>query len=143
MRIGQDDGPFSQFDNGVTTFQFGTGAWNGDAPDNMPGGGYVNFPFWSGIGAEYAVSKGVYFSPRFAGFDFAASFEPNTGANNASGCAVAGAGCDAVSTAVTNNFGGENRPTNWYEFGGSPTRAASAAWASTASSATRVRVTST
>jgi predicted porin len=115
VRIGQDDGPFSQFDNGVTTFQFGTGAWNGDAPDNMPGGGYVNFPFWSGIGAEYAVSKGVYFSPRFAGFDFAASFAPNNGANNASACGVAASGCDAVSTAVNNNFGGENRPTNWYE----------------------------
>ena len=77
MRIGQDDGPFSQFDNGVTTFQFGTGAWNGDAPDNFIGSGIVVFPFWSGIGAEYAVSKVVYFSPRFAGFDIAASFAPN------------------------------------------------------------------
>ncbi len=64
IRIGQDDGPFSQFDNGVTTFQFGTGAWNGDAADAMPAAGYLNFPFWSGIGAEYAASKGVYFSPR-------------------------------------------------------------------------------
>ena len=115
IRIGQDDGPFSQFDNGVTTFQFGTGAWNGDAPDNFVGNGIVVFPFWSGIGAEYAVSKAVYFSPRFAGFDIAASFAPNNGANNAANCAIAGAGCDAVSSAVTNAFGGENRPTNWYE----------------------------
>ena len=36
-----------------------------------------------GVGAEYTVSKIVYFSPRFAGFDFGASFAPNNGANNA------------------------------------------------------------
>ncbi len=49
LRVGQDDGPFSQFDNGVTTFQFGTGAWNGDALDNLIGAvGIVVFPFvWS------------------------------------------------------------------------------------------------
>ena len=29
--------------------------------------------------------------------------------------AVAGAGCVAVSTATHSGFGGENRPTNWYE----------------------------
>ena len=32
FRLGQDDGPFSQLDNGVTTMQFGTGAFNGDVP---------------------------------------------------------------------------------------------------------------
>ena len=115
IRIGQDDGPFSQYDNGVTTFQFGTGAWNGDAPAILPGNGIVVFPFWSGIGAEYAVSKAVYFSPRFAGFDIAASFAPSNTSNQSSACPVAGAGCGAVSSAVTNAFGGENRPTNWYE----------------------------
>ncbi len=63
VRIGQDDGPFSQFDNGVTTFQFGTGAWNGDAPAILPGNGIVVFPFWSGVGAEYASTwKVAYFS---------------------------------------------------------------------------------
>jgi len=115
IRIGQDDGPFSQFDNGVTTFQFGTGAWNGDGPDNFIGSGIVVFPFWSGIGAEYVNSKVAYFSPRFAGFDIGASFAPANVANNAAACSIAGAGCVAVSTATTNAFGGENRPTNWYE----------------------------
>jgi predicted porin len=115
LRIGQDDGPFSQFDNGVTTFQFGTGAWNGDGPDNFVGSGIVVFPFWSGIGAEYVNSKVAYFSPRFAGFDIGASFAPANTANNASACPVAGAGCVAVSTATSSAFGGENRPTNWYE----------------------------
>ena len=118
LRIGQDDGPFSQFDNGVTTFQFGTGAWNGDAPAIMVGSGIVVFPFWSGVGAEYVnLKKGGrhYFSPRFAGFDIGASFAPANTANNSSACPVAGAGCVAVSTATSTAFGGENRPTNWYE----------------------------
>ena len=115
VRIGQDDGPFSQFDNGVTTFQFGTGAWNGDAPDNFVGSGIVVFPFWSGIGAEYVPSKVAYYSPRWAGFDFGVSFAPNNGANTASVCPVAAAGCQAISTATSPAFGGENRQTNWYE----------------------------
>jgi outer membrane protein OmpU len=123
IRIGQDDGPFSQFDNGVTTFQFGTGAWNGDAPDNLIGFANVSssWPFWSGVGAEYVPSKVAYFSPRFAGFDIGVSFAPNNASNNASACAVAQAGCAALSTAnpsatVSGSaFGGENRPTNWYE----------------------------
>jgi predicted porin len=115
VRIGQDDGPFSQFDNGVTTFQFGTGAWNGDAPDNFVGSGAIVWPFWSGVGAEYVPAKAAYFSPRWAGFDFGVSFTPNNGANSAAACGVAAAGCLAVSTATTNAFGGENRQTNWYE----------------------------
>ena len=115
VRIGQDDGPFSQFDNGVTTFQFGTGAFNGDAPDNLVGDGIFVFPFFSGVGNEYTPSKAAYFSPRFAGFDFGVSFAPNNAPNSASTCPVAGAGCVAVSTATTGTFGGENRATNWYE----------------------------
>ena len=115
VRIGQDDGPFSQFDNGVTTFQFGTGAWNGDAPAILPGNGIVVFPFWSGVGAEYVNSKVAYFSPRFAGFDLGVSFAPSNTANQSAACGVAAAGCASISTATTGAFGGENRPTNWYE----------------------------
>ena len=114
VRIGQDDGPFSQMDNGVTTFQVITGAWNGDAPDNLIGN-QVTFPFWSGVGNEYTPSKAAYFSPRFAGFDLGVSFAPNNAPNNASACGVAGAGCAALSTATSPAFGGENRATNWYE----------------------------
>jgi outer membrane protein OmpU len=115
FRLGQDDGPFSAFDNGVTTFQFGTGAWNGDGPDNLPNGGTVNFPFWSGIGAEYAVSRAAYFSPQFYGFDFAASFAPNNGSNNASACTIASPGCLALTSTTSDAFGGGGRPINWYE----------------------------
>ena len=115
VRLGQDDGPFSQLDNGITTVQFGTAGWNGRGPDFIPTTAQPTFPFWSDVGAEYTVSKIVYFSPRFAGFDFAASFAPNNGANNATACPVAAAGCVALSSASNANFGGAARPTNWYQ----------------------------
>jgi Gram-negative porin len=117
VRIGQDDGRFSQFDNAVTTFQYGSGAWNGDNPDVLPNNAQPTFPFWSGIGAEYAVSKIAYFSPRFAGFDAAVSYAPSNTANNASagGCLAAGPGCAALSSSSTTTFGGAGRPTNWME----------------------------
>jgi hypothetical protein len=121
FRLGQDDGPFSQFDNGVTTMQFGTGGFNGDAPAVLAGSGIFVFPFWSGVGAEYTPAKAAYFSPRFAGFDLGVSFAPNNSVNNSSACAVAAAGCVATSSVLPGSgvsgslFGGENRPTNWYE----------------------------
>ena len=118
FRLGQDDGPSSQFDNGVTTFQAGDGLWNGDFPDVLPGNAQPTFPWWSGVGAEYTPSKIAYFSPRFAGFDFGFSFAPNNGPNNAAPCGVAAAGCDALSTNSTGAFGGAGRPTNWYEIAG-------------------------
>ena len=88
------------------------------------------------------MSKIVYFSPRFAGFDFAASFAPNNGANNAAACPVASAGCVALSSANNASFGGAARPTNWYEFMGRY-RATSAVLASMASPDTPVPVMST
>lgn len=100
LRLGQDDGPFSQFDGGVTTFQFTDGAWNGDAPGVITGTG-PTWPFWSGIGNEYTITKAVYLSPQFAGFDFAASYAPNNSANTAGpGCSIAGTGCATLSTST-------------------------------------------
>ena len=46
VRLGQDDGPFSQLDNGITTVQFGTAGWNGRGPDYIPT--MPNQPFRSG-----------------------------------------------------------------------------------------------
>ncbi len=77
MHFGQDDGPLGLMDAGVTTFQtYNDGGWNDDLNDigtpDTP-----LFPFPSGIGNEYTTSKIVYLSPQIAGFDFAASFEPD------------------------------------------------------------------
>lgn len=113
LRLGQDDGPFSQFDNGVTTFQFGTGAFNGDT--SAPGASTPTnwFPFWSGIGNEYTISKAVYFSPQFSGFDFAVSFAPNTTPNNDAACGVAASGCNSLSTSTVASDA--QRATNMFE----------------------------
>ena len=114
FRFGQDDGPFSQFDGGVTTFQnFNDGAWNGDLPGAIPGNAQPTFPFWSGVGKEYTAAKGVYLSPQFAGFDFAASYAPSTAVLNDAACNVAYSGCSALSSSST--VGDEGRATNWYE----------------------------
>jgi predicted porin len=118
FRLGQDDGPFSQYDNGITTFQFGSGAWNGDGPDILPTNSQPTFPWWSGIGAEYDTAKLAYFSPRFYGFDIGMSFAFNNAANNAAACPVAAAGCANLSSSLTNFYGGGARPRNWYEIMG-------------------------
>ncbi|MEO8715890.1 MAG: porin [Acetobacteraceae bacterium] len=75
IHFGQDDGPIGLMDAGVTTFQtYNDGGWNDDLPVSPDA---PVFPFPSGIGNEYTTSKVVYLSPQIAGFDFAASFEPD------------------------------------------------------------------
>lgn len=117
FRFGQDDGPFSQMDGGVTTFQnFNDGAWNGDLPGAIVANAQPNFPFWSGIGKEYTTSKVVYFSPVFAGFDVGLSYAPSTATTNDSGCTVAGSGCSNLDTSTTASDAG--RPKDIFEIMG-------------------------
>ncbi len=84
VRIGQDDGPFSQFDNGVTTFQFGDGAWNGDAP-RYHRRAAASWCSRSGRASALntSIRRSPTSSPRFAGFDLGVSFAPsNTAKSN-------------------------------------------------------------
>ncbi len=77
IHFGSDDGPLGLLDAGVTTFQtYNDGGWNDDLND-IGNPDTPVFPFPSGIGNEYTTSKVVYLSPQIAGFDFAASFEPD------------------------------------------------------------------
>jgi hypothetical protein len=77
IHFGSDDGPLGLLDAGVTTFQtYNDGGWNDDLND-IGNPDTPLFPFPSGIGNEYTTSKIVYLSPQIAGFDFAASFEPD------------------------------------------------------------------
>jgi hypothetical protein len=119
FRLGQDDGPISQFDAGVTTFQnFDVNqAWESDAINSIPANAQPTFPFWSGVGNEYAISKAVYLSPQFYGFDLGISFAPNVTANIAGNqCNAAGPGCVALTTssAAADSF----RPRNMVEIEG-------------------------
>ena len=118
FRLGQDDGPISQFDGGVTTFQnFDASNWNGDGPNLQVGNTQPTWPFWSGIGNEYTISKAVYLSPTFAGFDFGLSYAPNNSVNTGSAfCPVAGPGCQGLTTSTA--AGDSFRATNMVEIMG-------------------------
>ncbi len=82
LRLGQTDGPMSSMLT-ATFDDIATGGWNGDINDWENGGSYglqgsaPNWPFFD-VGAEYTSAKIVYLSPKFAGVDFAFSFEPST-----------------------------------------------------------------
>jgi predicted porin len=119
FRLGQDDGPISQFDAGITTFQnFDINqAWESDAINSIPTNAQPTFPFWSGVGNEYAISKAVYLSPQFYGFDLGVSYAPNVTANIADNqCTAAAPGCVALvtSSAAIDSF----RPRNMVEIEG-------------------------
>jgi hypothetical protein len=103
LRVGQGDGPFGIFDNGITTGQsFDDGAWNGDLPDAMMLNATPTFPFLSQQGAEYGSSKVVYLSPQLAGFDFGLSYAPNNTALQDAGCSVPSSGCYQLSSISSN-----------------------------------------
>jgi len=114
IRMGMDDGPFSQFIGPTTTEGFNDGAWNGDVPAAMPGNVQPTWPFWD-QGNEYTVNRITYLSPSFFGFDLGASYAPNSyGWGNANaGCGVAQPGCNALSSSSIAADSG--RPKDWYE----------------------------
>ncbi len=97
LRFGSADQPTSLMITG-TTENFDNGGWNGDVPGIVGALGPI-WPF-EDVGNLYTTEKVVYLSPEFAGFDFGASYEPNTG--NMSGgfnCnGFAGVGCDTLSS---------------------------------------------
>jgi len=84
VRVGTIDGATSlvqvgTFDSGPNAFN--DGGWNGDLRYTVLSGLMLNWAFASS-GNYYATNKIVYLSPKIAGFDLVASFEPNTvGAN--------------------------------------------------------------
>jgi hypothetical protein len=121
LRLGSTWGPTTLFTTG--TFEnFNDGAWNGDLPGFFTGNTQATWPF-PDVGVMYTTEKAVYLSPQIAGFDFSASFEPNTGnVNSGSGnCSYAntsasssgivaptiaggGSGCDATSATTTGDY---------------------------------------
>ena len=124
VRFGATDGPLSLFTTG-TNEAFNSGGWNGDkiafTTNTIPVWPFDQYP------NEYTTTKVVYVSPRFANtFDFAVSFEPNTGnvnggpgncpyANTVAGTVIGtsstGAGCDATSSTSVANETARRRNT--------------------------------
>lgn len=94
----------------ITQFMVGTlegidvnGGWNGDAPGFLSGGTSLNW-LQPEDGGTYTVNRVVYISPKFAGFDFGGSFEPNysTGAT--------------TSGTIVSQAGGADTRKNTYDF---------------------------
>jgi predicted porin len=98
----------------------GNGGWNGDSPDFLSAGTSVTWP-WPEDGGTYTVNRLVYISPKFSGFDFGASFEPEystglQGANftNQAG-ATTGVGGGLTTTGLTSTPGGQQVRKNTFD----------------------------
>jgi len=95
-----------------TVENFNDGGWHGTQGVSMLGG--FPWPFVdNGIGMGYLGVQ--YLSPQIYGFDFSATYQPDAGDNQWSGCslAAAGPGCDRlVSTTDPNSYA---RRTNWVD----------------------------
>ncbi|HUA77843.1 MAG TPA: porin [Acetobacteraceae bacterium] len=97
LRFGMGDGIMSLFQTG--TFEgFNDGAWNGDVEDFIPSSAIAVYPF-SDVGAYYTADRVVYLSPVFSGFQFGASFTPNSNNLWNGNCSSAALACNSTSAA--------------------------------------------
>jgi hypothetical protein len=112
-----------QANGALTTFITGTlegidvnGGFNGDAPDFQSTGTELSW-LAPDAGGTYTTNKVVYVSPKFAGFDFAASFEPFYSTGGAAQCNQAGAVVNTASNCsqLASTPGGVDRRRNTYD----------------------------
>ena len=80
VRYGATDQPTALFATGLFENVSDNG-WNGDVLNFFTSNTQLTWPF-PDVGALYTTEKVVYLSPRWQGFDFGVSFEPNTGTVN-------------------------------------------------------------
>ncbi len=122
VRVGSTWGPSTLLMTGGFE-NFNDSGWNGEVLNVLTSNTQVTWPF-PDVGALYTTDKAIYLSPQFSGFDFAASFEPNTGnvnsgngncaygntaasASGLTGVAASGgaaSGCDAASATTTGDY---------------------------------------
>jgi hypothetical protein len=97
--VGQIDGAVSQFINtgAIETFDY-TGTSNGSV-SFVNAKTAINWPFWEN-GNAYVNNKIVYISPKLAGFDLAASFEPTRTTGNTNCDQASPTGCPTQSSIV-------------------------------------------
>ncbi len=121
FRFGMGPNVTALWQGNFTTEGFNDGAWDGDVPSFVPGNAGPSFPFadddplWTG-------NKIVYLSPNFSGFQFGASYQPNT-ANlwdtAGVGCGSASAGCNALAAGPTTlGAGSGGRSKDMVDVGG-------------------------
>lgn len=100
FRFGMGPNATALWQGNFTTEGFNDGAWDGDVPAMVPGAAFPVFPFadddplWTG-------NKIVYLSPNFSGFQFGASFQPNSSNLQDANCPTlaASAACAAAASA--------------------------------------------
>ncbi len=74
LRFGSTDGPSYLYETG--TFEnVGDGMWNGSLPNSFDSNVTPAWPF-TGVGNYYTLTRAVYLSPSFAGFEFGAGYAP-------------------------------------------------------------------
>ena len=98
IRVGTGDPVGGLYQTG--TFEnFNDGAWNGDVPNEVSSNALPVWPF-DLVGNLYTPTKITYLSPQFHGFEFGATYEPNTGnVDDFDGdCPAASTGCDRLSS---------------------------------------------
>jgi hypothetical protein len=115
VRLGQGDGAISLLTSpGITTGEaFSTGGWDGDVTDIMSGNAYPGW-FYNDTGNEYTPDKVAYLSPTIYGFNFAASFAPNSssGQPNNGASPAAGSNINQASSTLGSDL---SRPRNIIE----------------------------
>jgi outer membrane protein OmpU len=97
IRVGTGDPPAGLYQTG--TFEnFNDGGFNGDAPSMLSGNAAPTWPF-ALVGNLYTPSRITYLSPQFSGFEFAGSYEPNTGqVSTFDSCGTASTTCDRLTS---------------------------------------------
>jgi hypothetical protein len=92
------------------------GGFNGNAPDFQNSRTALSWVVMDANGT-YTTNKIVYISPKFAGFDFGASFEPFNSTGGAAQCGQAGAVVNVSSTCsqLSSTPGGADLRRNTYD----------------------------
>jgi len=114
VHFGQGDGAFDLLM--VGTFEnFDDGGWKGDVNFFAPGATDLRRVWpWPNVGNYYTINRIVYLSPSWSGFQFGASFAPNDNALiNTENCAVAGPGCNRLSSAPLPTTGSVTGPPRY------------------------------
>ena len=113
LRFGNTDQAISLMEVGTFENFDQNGSWDGDLPSFFTPAATLNWVFIEN-GPWYTTTKMVYLSPRWAGFDFGASFEPSPTGGNDSNCSSG----NAVNASCATLSSISSVPGNTFTFGG-------------------------
>jgi len=113
--FGQTDGALSRLNVGISGLTGDPeGGWNGGAQRLMTGNAVLNYVFPVN-GPFYAQNRIAYVSPVFAGFDFAASYEPNATVSEANSATALALATSSNATSLYNTSGALGQRRNTFD----------------------------